>query len=88
MIDDGSRAARRVPEDGDELRVGRSYAVFDDELDVALEAAIGYAVQVLEQDRLASVTPPLRERLAHLVAEARGQHVDEVVDLLRRLGAK
>ncbi len=62
--------------------------MFDDELDVALEAAIGYAVQVLEQDRLASVTPPLRERLAHLVAEARGQHVDEVVDLLRRLGAK
>jgi hypothetical protein len=57
----------------------------DTDAAVAKEAALGYAIQILEHEQLANVTEAIQERLAAIVAASVERDVDEVERLLQIL---
>jgi HEAT repeat protein len=70
-----------VPESLELLR----YAVFDEDDDVAAEAACSYAGQWLQHGAAVPLHGPLLERLREILEAEGHQHLEEVCELLQRV---
>jgi hypothetical protein len=60
-------------------------ALFDQEGDVAVQAALSYASQILEHSRVSTVGPEVRARLRVLSAARDPRHMEELLELLHIL---